>query len=134
MADQDNLAVVQQAYNNFAAGDVPALLAQMDNAIEWQLPEMADVRISGTRHGREKVQEFFTQLGSDQEVISFEPREFTATGDTVVAVGHYNWRVRNTGKTFESDFAHVFTLHDGMVVRFREFADTNAIAAAYRKG
>jgi ketosteroid isomerase-like protein len=133
MTDQDNIAVVQQAYNNFAAGDMPALVAQMDSSIEWETPEMADVRISGTRHGVDKVQEFFSFLADDQEVISFEPREFTSNGETVVALGHYNWRVRATGKTFESDFAHVFTVHNGMVVRFREYADTNAIAEAYRR-
>ena len=132
MTDQDNIAVVQQAYTNFAAGDVPAILAQLDNSVEWQVPEIDDVRISGTRRGVDKVQEFFTLLGTDQEVISFEPRQFTANGDTVVALGHYNFRVRATGKSFESDFAHVFTVHNGMVASFREYADTNAIAAAYR--
>lgn len=132
MANQDNLSVVQQAYGNFKSGNVQALLAQMDPAVVWQLPETAGSRVGGRREGRDKVQEFFTLLGTDQEVISFEPRQFVADGDMVVAIGQYEWRVKATGKTFKADFAHAFTIRNGKVTRFQEFAENAAAAEAYR--
>ena len=130
---QDNLQLVQQAYGYFKTGNLPALLGQMDPNIEWQLPKIPNARISGTRHGRGQVQEFFGTLATDQETISFEPREFVAQGDTVVAIGHCEWRVKETGKAFESDFVHVFTVRNGAVVRFRELLDSQAAALAYQK-
>ena len=43
-------------------------------------------------------------------------------------------RIKATGKTEESEFAHVHTLQGGRVIRFREYADTAAAVAARRPG
>jgi len=133
MANADSLSVVRQAYTDFKKGDVPAVLAQMDPSIDWQLPDIANARIGGHRQGLERVREFFTILGTDQDVVTFEPRQFVAQDDRVVAVGDYEWRVKATGKSFKSNFAHVFTLRDGKVTGFQEFLDSAAAAEAYRK-
>jgi ketosteroid isomerase-like protein len=133
MSNQDSLNVVQQVYNDFKNGDVPALLAKMDSSIQWEVPHIPNARISGRRQGRERVQEFFSILATDQDVVRFEPRKFVAQGDTVVALGDYEWRVKATGKAFKSDFAHVFTVRDGHVTGFHEFMDSSAATEAYRK-
>lgn len=99
----------------------------------WQLPEIEGVPLAGKRTGRDGVREFFATLARDQEVIEFEPREFVAQGDKVVSLGHYQWRVKDTGRDFASDFAHVFTIRDGKVTGFREYFDSAAVAAAYQK-
>jgi uncharacterized protein len=61
---------------------------------------------------------------------AFDPKEFVASGDKVVALGHYT-ATTPTGGSFDSDFAMVFTLRNGKVVRFQEFSDSAAINAAY---
>lgn len=133
MSQTSNVAVVQDAYGKFKTGDLSGLLALMDPQITWQLPEVANVRIAGRRDGIDNVRQFFTNLGEDQETLSFEPRELVGgTDDTVVALGHYRWRVRATNKEWSSDFAHVFTVRGGRVTSFREFMDTAAVAEAYR--
>jgi len=48
----------------------------------------------------------------------FEPKEFIATGDKVVALGHYR-APTPIKKSFDSDFAMVFTLRNGKVTRFQ---------------
>lgn len=88
---------------------------------------------SGKRQGRDAVGEFFASVAENQEVLSFEPREFVAQGNTVVSLGRYEWRVKSTGREFISDWAHVFTVENGRVVRFREYFDSAAAEAAYRK-
>jgi uncharacterized protein len=129
---ESNTQVVRQAYDNFKTGNVPALLAQLTADADWHLPKIENARISGPRRGSAQIGEFFTALGEDQDTLAFEPREFIAQGDEVVVLGHYAWRVKQTGKQFDSDFAHVFTVRDGQVVRFREFLDTAVAAEAYR--
>ena len=133
MSEQDNTATVQQAYNNFKTGNIPGLLNQFSEDVTWQLPEIEGVSISGTRAGREGVKDFFATLARDQDVLEFEPREFVAQADKVVSLGHYSWRVKETGREFESDFVHVFTVRDGRIVAFREHFDTAVVAAAYQK-
>ena len=133
MAEPENIAVAQQGYNNFKTGNIVALVEQTTDDIVWQLPEVEGVALSGTRTGRDGVVEFFATVARDQEVIEFEPREFVAQNDKVVVFGHYRWRVRNTGREFESDFVHVFTIRDGKIAAFREHFDTAVAAAAYRQ-
>jgi hypothetical protein len=60
----------------------------------------------------------------------FEPKEFVATGDKVVTLGHYAGTTP-AKKGFDSDFAMVFTLRNGKVTHFQEFCDSAAINAAY---
>jgi len=51
-----------------------------------------------------------------------------------MALGHYAWHVESTGREWESDFAHVFTVRDGKLTRFQEYANTAAIADAFHEG
>ena len=133
MSEQNNAATVQQAYNNFKTGNIQALVDQMSDGITWQLPEIEGVPLAGTRKGRDGVEEFFATLARDQDVLEFEPLESVAQGDKVISLGHYKWRVKETGREFESDFVHVFTIRDGRIVAFREHFDTAVVAAAYQK-
>ncbi len=133
MSEQDNIAIVQQAYNNFKTGNIPALLALLSDDVTWQLPEMENVPFGGKRTTPAGVGEFFALIAANQDVLQFEPREAVAEGDKVVSLGYYQWRVKATNREFDSDFAHVFTIRDGKVVAFNEFTDTAACANAYRK-
>lgn len=54
--------------------------------------------------------------------------------DRVVAPGSYTWAVKATGRTMESGWAEVFTVRNGKVVGFREFANTAAAAKADQPG
>jgi ketosteroid isomerase-like protein len=133
MSEQENTATVQQAYDNFKTGNIQALVDQMSDDVTWQLPEIAGVALAGKRTGRDGVREFFATVASDQDVIEFTPREFVAQGEKVVSLGHYKWLVKETGREFESDFVHVFTIRDAKIVAFREHFDTAVAAAAYQK-
>jgi ketosteroid isomerase-like protein len=133
MSERTNTAIAQQAYESFKKGDIQTLLKLMSDDIDWELPEIDSVPIAGRRSGRDAVSEFFAMVARDQEVIAFEPQEFVAERDKVVALGHYKWRVKDTDREFASDFVHIFTVRDGRIVAFREHFDTAAVAAAYQK-
>jgi ketosteroid isomerase-like protein len=70
-------------------------------------------------------------VAESEDFQQFEPREFVAQGDTVVAIGHYRAVTKATGKTFESDFVMVFSLRGGKVATFLEFTDSAGINAAF---
>jgi len=133
MSEQENIAVVQQAYNNFKTGNIGALVDQMSDDVVWQLPEIKNVAIAGKRTGRDGVADFFATVARDQEVLEFEPREIVAQNDKVVSLGHYKWRVKETGRDFESDFVHIFTIRDGKIAGFREHFDSAVVVAAYQQ-
>ena len=133
MNEQENALTVQQAYDNFKTGNIQSLLDQMSDDVTWELPEIESVPFAGKRKGRDGVKEFFATLARAQDVIEFEPLESLAQADKVVSLGHYKWRVKDTGREYASDFVHVFTLRDGKITGFREHFDTAVVAAAYQK-
>jgi len=131
MSDQDNVAVVRRAYENFKGGDIKGILDSLTDDVDWRLPEIEGAAFSGARRGRESVGGFFSQLAESQDVVSFELREFVAQGDKVVALGTYRWRVKQTGREYGGDWAHVFTVSDGKIAGFHEYMDSAAARAAF---
>jgi ketosteroid isomerase-like protein len=132
MSEHENRQLVEQAYANFKAGDIPKLLQSLSEDVTWQLPEIENVPFAGKRQGRGPVGEFFSTLASLQDARSFEEREFIAQGDKVVVLGRYVWQVKSNGRTIEGDFAHVFTVRGGQIEVFQEYMDSAAVAKAYR--
>lgn len=133
MAEQENVRVVQEAYAAFKRGDIPSVLDACTDDVDWFLPGLPDIiLVAGQRRGREQVGQFFAAINEHQEVQQFDPQEFIAQGDKVVVLGHYQWRIKTTGRPFESDWVHVFTLRDGKIAKFREYYDTAAGVEAYR--
>jgi uncharacterized protein len=61
----------------------------------------------------------------------FEPREYIAERDKVVVLGFYDATAKKTGRGVSSEWAMIFTLRNGSIVHFREFADAAAINAAF---
>ena len=131
MNEQDNLRIVQEGYADFARGDVQTLLGKFAEDIEWVIPGSKANPLTGTYKGRNRVAEFFKLLADLTEISTFEPREFIAQGDKVVALGRETGRVKSTGRAFQSDWAMAFTLRNGKVVKFQEYADTANLDAAF---
>src|SRR5947209_17897070 len=132
MSEPENLRVVQKAYENFKTGSVEALLGQMSDDVDWRLPDIEGVPFAGARRGRGAVAEFFSTLADAQDTLAFEPREFVAQGDKVVALGTYKWRVKKNGREHGGDWAHVFTVREGKIAGFHEYMDTAAASGAFK--
>ena len=132
MQEAQNTKVVQDAYAAFQRGDIATLLSYLADDIAWVgvYGAAPHVPMSGARRGKAAVAEFFKQVGDNMKFSRFEPKEFIATGDKVVALGHYVGTT-SLGTNVDSDFAMVFTLANGKVTRFQEFTNAAAINAAF---
>lgn len=134
MSETQNTQVVKDAYAAFQRGDIAAILNACDENVQWQgvigtegvLPQ------SGLRRGRAQVSEFFKQVAESTDFKSFEPKEFVAQGDKVVALGSYSARLKPSGQNYSSDWVMVFTVRNGKVTEFREFSDSAQLIRAYK--
>lgn len=133
MNESPNAKLIQQCYDAFGRGDIPALLAQFSENIEWRSVAVEGSPFAKEYRGHNEVARFFKQLDEVEEITRFEPREFIAQGERVVVLGSYAAKVKATGRTYESDWAHVFSVKDGKVIRMQEYADTAVMAKAYQK-
>jgi ketosteroid isomerase-like protein len=48
----------------------------------------------------------------------------------VLATLRYDAKVKKTGKTYNAQVAHLWTLKDGKVIAFQQFLDTKKVAEA----
>jgi len=133
MSEEANVQAAQAGYAAFGRGDMPAIREMLTDDIEWVDPGPSDVLpTAGTHRGKDAVMAWFGTLGGNVDFEVFEPREFIAQGDKVVALIHAEATIRSTGKKMVQDEAHVWTFRDGKVARIQLYLDTAAMVAAYR--
>lgn len=133
MSEVTNTEIIQKGYENFGSGNIPGLLELFAENIGWEVPEIENAPFSGSREGIEAVGKFFEQLVEAEDITRFEPLEFIAQNDKVVVLGESAATVKATGRSYETDWVHVFTVHDGKIINFHEFFDNAAATKAFQK-
>lgn len=131
MSVDDNITLVWRAYDAFGRGDMEELLSLFADDIDWFVAGPATLPTAGARSGREAVAGMFESLGETEDMQEFVAVDFVGSGDDVVAFGRTRSQVKATGKAYETDWAHRFTVRGGSIVRFREYTDTAAAVEAF---
>jgi len=123
--------VVKGIYDAFGRGDVPSVLGALDPGIEWREAEGFHYADRNPYVGPMAVAEgVFQGLVSDVDNFTVVPQSFTDGGDTIVVEGRYRGTMRATGTPVDTQFAHVWRLRNGKVVRFQQYTDTDQWARA----
>ena len=128
-----NVEIIQNAYTKFGSGDIPSLIGLLSSDIDWRVPEIENSTFGGKWQGHAGVGDFFGALVADENITLFEPQEFISEGDKVVVLGRSASTVNSTGKSYETDWVHIFTLNDGKICKFHEFFDNAAATRAFQK-
>jgi len=119
--------IVASFYKKLKAGDAAGALGLMAPDIEWMT--MWHYKVDG--RGPERVAEgLFKPLMAEWSSFALVPSEFIAESDSVVSLGEFTGVHGTTGKTAHARYAHVWTVKDGKITRFRQYIDTLAIATA----
>jgi ketosteroid isomerase-like protein len=113
--------LINGLYAAFGRGDVPAVLAMLDEDIEWHAPE--NLPHGGDFQGRDDVGRFFRGLGEQWESLDVELDGMVSGGDRVVALVRAHGRLRATGEDSGYSSAHVWTVRDGSPVRYDEYVN-----------
>jgi ketosteroid isomerase-like protein len=123
--------IVKGIYEAFGRGDVGAVLGALDPAIDWREADnfiYADGNpYIGPQHVAEGV---FQRIVTDADGFTLQLDNVIDGGDTVVTEGRYRATMKKTGSPVDAQFAHVWQLRDGKVVRFQQYTDTKQWAAA----
>jgi uncharacterized protein len=128
-----NIAFVKSLYVAFQQRHIETILDAVAPNVDWQtVGRPKDYPAFGPRKGRAAVEEFFGIVAENETFSEFSPREFFCDSDRVFAFGRYAGTMKRTGRKFETEWVHVFTIRDGKVTRFREHTDTAQFAEGYR--
>jgi hypothetical protein len=120
-----NGGIIKGLYDAFSRGDVASVLGAFDGDIHWMEAENFLYADRNPYRGPQAVAEgVFQRLINDIDGFAVTPHSFTDGGDTVVVEGRYRGTVKATGMPVDAQFAHVWHLRDGKVVRFQQYTDT----------
>lgn len=126
-----SLAVVQSVYDAFGRGDVPAVLGAFDPAIEWNEAEGFLYAEGNPYIGPDAVAGgVFQRVVGDVADFAVRPSRLSEAGDVVLAEGRYTGTWKANGRPVDAQFAHVWEVRDGKVVKFQQYTDTRQWAEA----
>jgi ketosteroid isomerase-like protein len=129
MRTADDLERVKGMYSAFARGDVAGVIGVLAPQLEWI--EAEGFPTAGTYRTPDAVlHQVFARLGAEWDDFAAAPQEYLCADHRVVVLGRYSGRFRATGKLFDAPFAHVWSLHGGRVIGFRQFTDTAVVQQA----
>ncbi|HEX3722633.1 MAG TPA: nuclear transport factor 2 family protein [Nitrolancea sp.] len=131
---QHNVETVQRVFGAFGRGDIPTILDAVSEDTVWgfnvrdsQIPWHTSVC------GKANLPQFFGALMGNVDFQVFEPRDFIASGDSVVAHVHMEYRVKKTGKPVNEDALFWWRFSsDGKIASLTHFEDTAQVRDAYQ--
>jgi ketosteroid isomerase-like protein len=122
---EDPVAIVRSAYEAFGRGDIPAVLAVMDPDVEWVESEAEAIPTRGTHIGPQAIAEnVFGTVPRDWQEFAIVPEDFFAAGNTVIVRGRVRAVAKDSGRSMDVPYVHVFTIADGKLRRMTNHHDT----------
>ncbi|HNP68995.1 MAG TPA: nuclear transport factor 2 family protein [Aequorivita sp.] len=130
-----NIAIIDGLYKAFAVGDIPTVLGAMEANIVWNEAESNSLADGNPYVGPDAVLNgVFARLGAEHEYFKLEDIKLHGMDNNrVLATLRYNAKVKETGKTYNAQVAHLWTLKEGKVSAFQQFLDTKKVAEAMEK-
>lgn len=123
--------VVKAVYEAFGRGDVAAVLGAFDPQIRWMEAENFLYAGGNPYIGPAAVAGgVFQPIVTDVEGFTLKVGNLIDGGDTIVVEGRYQGTMKVTGTPVDAQFAHVWQLAGGKIVRFQQYTDTRQWASA----
>jgi ketosteroid isomerase-like protein len=127
----ENVALVRSVYENFAEGDIPAVLAAMDPAIEWVEGSQGFLPHRGTHRGPQEVAaKVFGMVVENFDEFQVVPEVIHDAGDVVVVEGRAVGKTK-VGGVLDAPVAWVWRVRGGRLVGNRNYHDTDAWRQAF---
>jgi uncharacterized protein len=125
---QDNVDVVQGAWDAFGRGDIDAVLEVILPSAETRLPD--SLPWGGTYTGPEGFRDFLDKLNANFDQFSATPEKVLGADDNhVVVVAKTKGRTR-AGAPFEGSAVWIYQLRDGKIADAESFGDTAQLLQA----
>ena len=132
MSDDDGRGIVTSAYEALARGDDDAFIQHLSDQVEWIVPGPTDHPSTGTHVGKEALLLMFAWFGEFAELLDLEIEQIVGDGETVVVLGRERWKVKASGREFETIWANAVTVLEGLITRVVVYADTSNEMAAFK--
>ena len=114
------MATLRTLYEAVNRGDIERVLRIQAHDVEWHGPR-AFPDLAEPHHGHAGVRAYAECVGDAWEEFRIRPERFFEFGQQVLVLTREHGRGRDSGIEVQHPTAHLWTLRDGLVVRFEVF-------------
>jgi len=118
MTADENVAIMQRAYDAFNTGDIDRLTELFDESAVWHLPGQSSM--AKDYQGRDATLAYFGQIGQETGGTFQAELQQLFAGDDGRVIGLQRSTAERNGKRLDVGNCIVFELRDGKVVDGRE--------------
>ncbi len=126
LTKESNVEIIQNLYAAFAKGDIPAVLKRFDPEIEWNEAESFPYADGNPYIGPQAVLEgVFARIGAEWEYWNLTDQTYyEVNSGEIIVTGRYKAKNKMTSKEINVQFVHMWTLNEGLVTKFQQYANT----------
>ena len=134
LSNPNNTNTIKNLYADFATGNVPGIGAVMDENIEWNEAENFPYADGNPYIGFDAiVAGVFGRVGAEWEYWNLTDLDYNeSTNNKILVTGRYQAKYKKNGAIINLQMAHLWTLRNGKIIAFQQFADTKGIADAIK--
>jgi len=135
VSSPENMSIIQKIYDDFVKGDIPAIGAVMDTNVVWNEAENFPLADGNPYIGFDAiVKGVFGRIGEEWEYWNLTGLNYNEMANNKILVtGRYQAKYKKNGAVINLQMAHLWSLKDGKITNFQQFADTKGIADAIKK-
>jgi uncharacterized protein len=131
--EEKNISIIKQLYDALRR-DISSVLDMFaDDAVAYGPAPAGVLPWGGIHNGLGGIAEFLKALGESLEPQQIELQEFIAQGNKVVVRGYGKGHAKPTGRPYEIEFVHLWSVRNGKFSELRVYNDTAALVEALRR-
>jgi uncharacterized protein len=115
-----NKIIIEDTYKAFSRGDLQYIVEACSEDVVWSYYGFPGLPVIGDFQGKTGVKQFFESFRLFK-TLNYLWNEFIIDGASAVVLGSGKVQVQATGKTFDHNWCHVYTLKEGKIATFRGF-------------
>jgi ketosteroid isomerase-like protein len=120
---RENVEVVQTGWEAWQKGDLDAVCATWDPAVEWDTTNFADWPENAVYRGEDEVRRFLEEWVDTWDRYESGVDAFVDAGDRVLVLCWQRGFGRESEVPVQIEMAQVFTIRHGRVVRIDNYTD-----------
>ena len=132
MNRETNINTIKQVYADFGARNFKAVLDVLTDDIKWEPPLVPERPYNNLRTGKSEVEAWMKEMATDVTYTKEIPQAIYADNDVVIVKGFFAGMANTTGKSFESDFIHLWKFREDKICGYQAFWNTHGIVR-YKK-
>lgn len=131
MSTDLNKKLTTDFFSRFTAGDVPGVLALMDDSATWRIPGKPELSPSAGTYDKTKIGQLFnTMMGRLKGGLKMTVTGMVAEGNCVAAEVVSHGDLKN-GRVYDQEYHFLIEFRDGRIVAVREYLDTQHAFAVW---